>query len=105
MSSTDYSYFNPNNYNSPVRAITDLFVAPKLDYHMLPLYSVHGTQLMTYILVGVTAVVLGYVSIQENESEKSPASEESESQGENPKSGGKKKSKKSTRKNKKHSSI
>lgn len=101
MSSTDYSYFNFNNYKSPFPALSDIFVAPKLDYHMLPLYSVHGTQLMTYILVGVTAVILGYVSIQENESEKSP-SEESESQGENPKSGGKKKSKKSTRKNKKH---
>ena len=96
MSSTDYSYFNLNNYNSPFPKLSDIFVTPAIDYRMLPLYSVHGTQLMTYFLVGVTAVVLGYVSIQENESEDAPASEE------NPKSGGKKKLKKSTRKYKKY---
>jgi len=96
MSSTDYSYFNPNNYNSPFPAISDIFVTPKLDFRMLPLYSVHGTQLMTYFLVGLTAVILGYVSIRENESENLPSPEEY------PKSGGKKKSIKSTRKNKKH---
>lgn len=94
MSSTDYSYFNPNNYNSPFRGTVDLWNNIHVDFRMLPLYSVNGTQLMTYFLIGVTAVMLGYVTIKEDT--ETPTEEIEE-----PKTGGKKKRSKFTRKNKK----
>ena len=94
MSSTDYSYFNPNNYNSPFPSLSKLWSRSTMDFHMLPSYSVYNTQLITYFLVGITAITLGYVTISEKEPENSTESEEAKT------TGGKKKSK-TTRKNKK----
>lgn len=63
MSSTDYSYFNFNNYASSGSA------SMNVDYSMLPQYSVNGIPLLTFFLVGVTAVTLGYITLKENEIE------------------------------------
>ena len=93
MSITDYSYFNPNNYNSPFRGITKIWDNIHIDFRMLPLYSVNGTHLMTYFLIGVTAVMLGYVTITE---ETETPTEEIEE----PKTGGKRKKSRFTKKNK-----
>lgn len=60
MSSTDYSYFNFNNYAFSGSA------SMNLDYSMLPQYSVNGIPLLTYFLVGITAVTLGYITLKEN---------------------------------------
>jgi hypothetical protein len=97
MSSTDYSYFNPNNYNSPLPQLTDTWNNLSMDFRMLPLYTVNGTQLMTYFLLGVTAVTLGYVTIKEDTEKPSEEKEPSEE----PKMGGKKKKSRITKKNKK----
>jgi hypothetical protein len=95
MSSTDYSYFNPNNYNTPFPALSNLWSSVTTDFHMLPSYSVYNTQLMTYFLIGVTAITLGYVTIKEKEPENPTESEEPKT------TGGKSKKSKTTRKNKK----
>ena len=87
MSSTDYSYFNKNNYHS---FFPDL---PKsgIDFKRLPLYSVNGTQVITYFLIAATAITLGYVTLKEDGSEK----KEEEPIKENPKTeGGKNNTKK-----------
>ena len=63
MSSTDYSYFNFNNYAfSGASSIN-------FDYNMLHQYSVNGIPLLTYLLVGVTAVTLGYITLTEHDIE------------------------------------
>ena len=67
MSSTNYSYFNPNNYNSPIK-ISNLHA---FDFSKLPLYSINGTQLLTYVLLGITVITLGYVTITEKEGSES----------------------------------
>ena len=107
MSSTDYSYFNKNNYNTIFPTLPKMAI----DYNRLPLFSVNGTQLMTYLLIGVTAVTLSYVAFKENEpTEKKtevteaeePKQEEEPKKEEEPKvEGGTKKNKNKT-KNKKH---
>jgi hypothetical protein len=64
-----------------------------LDYNMLPQYSVNGIPLLTYFLVGVTAVTLGYITLKENDIEPSknePLEPEPEPEPEPPKLGGKK---------------
>jgi len=96
MLSTDYSYFNFNNYPSSGSA------SMNVDYSMLPQYSVNGIPLLTYFLVGVTAVTLGYITLKENDIEPTvnePFEEpepvpEPEPEEETPKTGGKKKMKK-----------
>lgn len=97
MSSTDYSYFNLNNYNSPFPLLTDLWSDSTVDLRMLPLYSVNGSQLMTYFFVAITAITLGYVTITEETFENSPPP----SPEEEPKIGGKKKKSKTYKKYKK----
>lgn len=74
MSSTDYSYFNPHNYNSPLpTALTDFWNnLINVDFRMLAFYSVNNTQLMTYVMIGITAVTLGYVTMKEDTSQKAP---------------------------------
>jgi len=106
MSSTDYSYFNRNNYNPIFSPLPKMAI----DYNRLPLFSVNGTQVLTYFLIGVTAVTLSYVAFKENEpSEKKeePKKEEEPKQEEEPKKeeepkveGGKKKNKTKHRKHK-----
>ena len=98
MSSTDYSYFNINNYNSPFPQLGKIGPSLNLDLRMLPLYSVNGTQLMTYFLVGVTAVTLGYVTMTEETKTETPPPPPNE---ETPTTGGKKKKSKTMKKNKK----
>jgi len=68
MSSSAYSYFNPNNYQQILPSFESVNA---FDLRMLPSYALSGTQLMTYVLVGITAVTLGYITIKgEGETEK-----------------------------------
>jgi hypothetical protein len=76
--------------------ISDLWDKSTIDYRMLPLYSVNGSQLMTYVLVGITAVTLGYVTIQEEAFDTPPPPPTEE-----PKMGGKKHKSKTYKKHKK----
>lgn len=114
MSSTDYSYFNKNNYQ---KIFPDLPTFA-LEYNRLPLYSVYGTQVITYFLIAATALALGYVTLKEDESEKKeeepkkeePIEEEPKKEEEEPKKeeeepkteGGKKKKNKNKTKKRKH---
>jgi hypothetical protein len=99
MSSTDYSYFNPHNYNSPLPQFSDIWNNLTIDFSMLPMYSVNNIQFMTYFMVGITAVTLGYVTIKEEVFEK--PLEEGEREEEPRTTGGKKKKSKTIRKHKK----
>ena len=89
MSSTDYSYFNFNNY-----AYSNFITA--IDFGLLPQYSVNGIPLITYVLVGVTAVTLGYVTLMEYDIEPT----EYEPEPEQPRVGGKKKKSKTVKRKK-----
>jgi hypothetical protein len=95
MSSTDYSYFNRNNYNTIFPTLPKMAI----DYNRLPLFSVNGTQLMTYLFIGVTAVTLSYVAFKENEPNENPPTEKEEP---TPEVAGGKKSNKRKTKNQKH---
>jgi len=62
MSSTGYSFFNFNNYDPNAFSFTN---NNKFEFRRLPLYAVNNIPLMTYLLIGVTAVTLGYVTLIE----------------------------------------
>lgn len=66
MSTSRYSIFNfkNSNYSGSWYANLPTF---KSDKHLLPMYAVNNTQLMTYVLIGITTVTLGYITLSENE--------------------------------------
>jgi hypothetical protein len=66
MSTSRYSFFNFNNSVYTRSWFTNLPTF-KYDKHLLPMYAVNNTQLMTYVLIGITTVTLGYITLSENE--------------------------------------
>jgi hypothetical protein len=68
MSTSRYSIFNFNNSNYSGSWFKNLPTF-KSDKHLLPMYAVNNTQLMTYVLIGITTVTLGYITLSENEEE------------------------------------
>ena len=66
MSTSRYSFFNFNNSNYKRSWFSDLPTF-KYDRHLLPMYAVNNTQLMTYVFIGITTVTLGYITLSENE--------------------------------------
>ena len=66
MSSTGYSYFNFNNYDPNTFSFTNNNI---FEFRRFPLYAVNNIPLMTYFLIGVTAVTLGYVTLKEKETD------------------------------------
>jgi hypothetical protein len=61
MSSTGYSFFNFNNYDPN----TYSFNNNNFEFRRFPLYAVNNIPIITYFLIGVTAVTLGYVTLTE----------------------------------------
>lgn len=73
MSSSVYSYFNPNNYQPILPSFSGVNA---YDIRMLPSYAINSTQLMTYILVGITAATLGYVTIKGSQMEEAQSNKD-----------------------------
>lgn len=70
---SNYSIFNFDNYKSIIPSFTSPY---NPDYRMVPLYTVNGIPILTFLLVGVTAITLGYVTITENQDEKDKVNNE-----------------------------
>jgi hypothetical protein len=65
MSSTGYSYFNFNNYDPNAFSFNN----SKYEFRRFPLYAVNNIPIITYFLIGVTAITLGYVTLSESKTD------------------------------------
>lgn len=58
-----YSYINPNNLKG-------------IEYTSLHNYSITNVPIMTYALMGITTIALGYITLKDKQNEMSSSSEE-----------------------------